>query len=168
MKTSVLPFLIALLLITAGCKSQEKQQTHIAWDSWGVPHIYAQSIDDLFYAQGWAQMQNHANLILELYGSSRGKGAEYWGKDKLENDLLIHTLGFEELAEQWAATQDPEVKAIFTAFVKGLNAYAEAHPEAIESTNKQVLPLTVKDANMHGMYVVFTRFIGGNDLGRIQ
>ena len=53
-------------------------------------------------------------------------------------------------------------------FVKGLNAYAEAHPEAIEEHNKAVLPLTTKDVNMHSMYVIFTRFIGGEDLGRVQ
>ena len=49
-----------------------------------------------------------------------------------------------------------------------MNSYAIAHPEAIAEKNKVVLPLTTKDVNMHSMYVVFTRFIGGNDLGRIQ
>ena len=44
----------------------------------------------------------------------------------------------------------------------------EAHPEAIEDKYKVVLPVTTKDLRMHGMYVVFTRFIGGNDLGRVQ
>ncbi len=113
-------------------------------------------------------MNNHANMILELYGSSRGKGAEYWGKAKLQNDILIHTLGFDELADEWATKQDPEIKTIYKSFVEGLNAYATAHPEAIDKKNKIVLPLTTKDMNMHGMYVVFTRFIGGNDLGRVQ
>ncbi len=113
-------------------------------------------------------MNNHANLILDLYGSARGKGAEYWGKDNLRNDVLIHTLGFSKLADDWDATQDPQVKTMFASFVKGMNAYAEVHPEAIDEKNKVVLPLTTKDVNMHGMYVVFTLFIGGADLGRIQ
>ena len=54
---------------------------------------------------------------------------------------------------------------MFSSFVSGMNAYAEAHPEAIDEKNKVVLPLTYKDVNMHAMYVVFTRFIGGSDLG---
>ena len=49
-----------------------------------------------------------------------------------------------------------------------MNAYAEAHPEAIDPENRAVLPITPKDVNMHSMYVVFTRFIGGSDLGRVQ
>lgn len=161
-------FLSYLIFINTACTQEKTIETHIAWDTWGVPHIMANSTEEIFYAQGWAQMHNHANLILQLYGTSRGKGAEYWGKDKLENDMLIHTLGFEELAKKWEKEQDPEVQSIFKAFVAGMNAYAEAHPEAIEKENKVVLPITTKDVNMHSMFVVFTRFIASGDLGQAQ
>ena len=172
MKNIILSLSSFLILIALSCKSESNEkvsiETQIAWDSWGVPHISADNVEDLFFAQGWSQMHNHANLILELYGSSRGRGAEYWGQSKLQNDVLIHTLGFEELAEEWASKQDAEIKVIYNSFVEGMNAYAEAHPEVIEDKNKIVLPLSAKDMNMHSMYVIFTRFIGGNDLGRVQ
>ncbi|RMZ49684.1 acylase [Flavobacteriaceae bacterium PRS1] len=160
--------LSTLIFLNFSCSPQENQSTQIAWDSWGVPHITADTTDGLFFAQGWAQMHNHANTILELYGNSRGRAAEYWGKDNVQNDMLIHTLGFEELAEVWGETQDPEQKNIYKAFVRGLNSYAEAHPEAIADKNKVVLPITTNDINMHSMYVIFTRFIAGGDLGRVQ
>jgi len=168
MKNQFFITLIILSLLSVACNQKDKVETQITWDTWGVPHIEADTIPDLFYAQGWAQMHNHANLILELYGSSRGKGAEYWGESKLQNDMLIHTLGFEELADEWESKQDPQTRTIFKSFVDGLNAYASAHPEAIADKNKMVLPITTKDINMHSMYVIFTRFIGGGDLGRIQ
>ena len=160
--------IITLFILSTSCSQTGNSETQIAWDTWGVPHITSDNIEDLFYAQGWAQMQNHANLILELYGSSRGKGAEYWGQNKLQNDILIHTLGFGELADEWGRIQDPETNIIIASFIKGMNAYSEAHPESIDRKNKIVLPLTTKDMNMHMMYVVFTRFIAGGDLGRIQ
>lgn len=165
--STIIPCVVFSLLILFSCQ-KNNSQTEIAWDTYGVPHINSNNLKELFFAQGWAQMHNHANLILELYGSSRGKGAEYWGQDKVQNDQLIHTLGFEELAEEWMSKQDKETKKIFTAFVKGMNAYAEKHPDLIDENKKIVLPLTVKDVNMHSMYVIFTRFIGGSDLGRIQ
>ena len=168
MKIYPLAVLVISCVLSISCTNSKTDKTRIIWDTWGVPHIYSDKVEDLFYAQGWAQMNNHANLILDLYGSARGKGAEYWGKDKLKNDVLIHTLGFNKLADDWEAAQDPEVKTMLASFVKGMNAYAEAHPEAIDEKNKVVLPLTTKDVNMHGMYVVFTLFIGGADLGRIQ
>jgi acyl-homoserine-lactone acylase len=168
MKNRLFITLIIFSFLIISCSQNEKLETQIAWDTWGVPHITADNIEELFYAQGWAQMHNHANLILDLYGSSRGKGAEYWGKSKLQNDILIHTLDFGGLTDEWESKQDPETKTIFKSFVEGLNAYASTHPEAIDKKNKVVLPLTTKDVNMHSMYVIFTRFIGGNDLGRVQ
>lgn len=157
----------ALVAILFSCE-QPDQPTQIQWDEWGVPHIQADTREELFFAQGWAQMHNHANLILELYAKSRGRSAEYAGPSGLENDIMVHTLGFEELAEEWMAQQDPELTSIMNSFVRGMNAYAEAHPDAIEEDKKQLLPITAKDINMHGMYVVFTRFIGGYELGRVQ
>ena len=51
--------------------------TEILWDTYGVPHIFAQRAQDLFRAHGWAQMEAHADLILRLYGQARGRAAEY-------------------------------------------------------------------------------------------
>ena len=168
MKRTLFLLFALSLLISISCKTQENQETQIVWDTWGVPHIYADNIEDLFYQQGWAQMHNHANMILSLYGNSRGKASEYWGQNRIQNDMLIHTLGFEELADEWEANQDDELRSIYNSFVAGMNAYAESHPDAINEENKVVLPLTTKDVNMHSMYVIFTRFIGGQDLGRVQ
>ena len=168
MKQISILFSYSLFMLILTPLQAQKIGADISWDSWGVPHIQADNVEALFYAQGWAQMHNHANLILDLYGSSRGRGAEYWGIDKLQNDLLIHTMGFSALADDWEKAQDPELKTILQSFVAGMNDFASAHPEQIEEKNKMVLPLTTKDVNMHGMYIVFTLFIGGNDLGRVQ
>ena len=168
MKTVLLTSLIAFSVLISSCSHEENIETQIVWDTWGVPHITANNIEELFFAQGWAQMHNHANLIIDLYGSSRGNGSEYWGNEKFQSDLLIRTLGFSKLADEWETKQEPEINSILTGFVNGMNAYAEANPESIDKKNKVVLPLTTKDLNMHGMYVVFTRFIGGSELGRIQ
>lgn len=153
------------------CASQAPDtpvETQIAWDSWGVPHITSATEEELFYAQGWAQMHNHANLILELYGSSRGKGAEYWGQDFLENDIIIHTLGIPEMAVEWENSSSAETTKLVEAFTEGMNAYINDHPEAIDEKNRQVLPVRPTDIITHQMYVVFTRFVGGNELGTIE
>ncbi len=159
---------VALLSQFSSCSSKEGVSPRIDWDEWGVPHITARTAEELFYAQGWAQMHNHANLILRLYGHSRGRAAEYWGEELLPNDILVHTLGFEELAAVWEEDQHPETKALFRSFVAGMNAYAEAHPDAISHENAAVLPITTQDVNMHSMFVVFTRFIAGGELRIVQ
>ena len=169
MKTNFYYKLIILIsLFFYSCESNDLQENSINWDSYGVPHIKASTKENLFFSQGWALMHNHANKVLKLYGKSRGRSSEYWGEKYISNDYLVHTLGFSELADQWESEQDPELKMIYSNFVDGMNAYAENNPNNIDDENKIVLPVTTKDVNMQGMYVVFTRFIGGDDLGLVQ
>jgi acyl-homoserine-lactone acylase len=150
---------------TAGPVSSA-DNSHIIWDSWGVPHIFAGSEQDIFFADGWVQMQAHANTILKLYGRSRGRAAEYWGEEYLDSDKLIHKLGHPEMAASQWEQQEPQTRQILTAFVDGMNAYARQHPEAITDDKQLVLPLSVIDVNLHSLFVVNTRFVGARELGQ--
>ncbi len=49
------------------------QQAEIIWDTWGVPHIDARDEAGVFRAFGWAQMRDHGDLVLRLYGRARGR-----------------------------------------------------------------------------------------------
>jgi acyl-homoserine-lactone acylase len=72
----------ATVLVIAGTTMATRPSaagnTEILWDRYGVPHIFATNRESMFYAEGWAQMEAQANLLLELYGESRGRAAEYW------------------------------------------------------------------------------------------
>ncbi len=70
-------FLIAIAVLSLPALAAPKAE--ILWDTFGVPHIYAPNRESMFYAHGWAQMRNQADLLLRLYGESRGRAAEYWG-----------------------------------------------------------------------------------------
>ncbi len=140
------------------------KQTEILWDKWGVPHIYAKNNDELFYAFGWAQMHSHANTILKLYAASRGRTAEYWGESGLQNDMMVHTLGFPKLAQSWYEQQSSEFKGYISEFAKAMNDYVAANPESIEEKYQVVLPVQKEDILKHALFVLYSRFIGGGDL----
>ncbi len=139
-------------------------EAEILWDDWGVPHIYAQNNDDLFYSFGWAQMHNHGNLILRLYARSSGRAAELFGESQIQNDQLIHGLGFPEVAADWLNQYSEDFRGHLQAFTSGLNDYAADHPEAIDSTLRPMLPLDEKQVVMHGLFVIYTRFVAGSQL----
>ena len=148
--------------------SPPQEKTQILWDEWGVPHIYAQSNEELAFALGWAEMHSHANTILKLYGQSRGRAAEYWGAENLENDQIVHTLGFPKLAEKWLAEQDPFFDSYISNFAKGMNAYVAANPSAVKDKYQVVLPIENSDIFKHYLFVMYTRFIGGGEFGKIK
>ena len=83
--------LLGLLLVSCSSIRPVPKRTEILWDTWGVPHIFARNGEELHHAFGWAQMENHADLILRLYGQARGRAAEYWGESFAEGDRNVST-----------------------------------------------------------------------------
>jgi acyl-homoserine-lactone acylase len=154
-------FCCFVLLFCFSCGDNKKEQTEILWDSWGVPHIFAQETKDLFYAFGWAQMKSHGDLILSLYGRARGKAAEYWGESYLESDKAVLTSGFPALSRIWQEKQDPTFKLYLDAFVEGMNAYADSHGDKLDESKKQVLPIKGEDVTAHTIKVLHGSFVGG-------
>ena len=150
-----------LLLAVLLCQpSLAAATTDILWDQYGVPHIYAASRERMFYAHGWAQMRNQANLLLRLYGESRGRGAEYWGQASLELDRWVQLNGVPERAKTWYAAQTPEFRKYLDAFANGINDYAKAHPETIGEQYRVVLPISGVDVVGHGLRAVHYMYMG--------
>ena len=156
--------LVFLILSFSIVSSAQQKSTEILWDTYGVPHIYAQNEADMYYAFGWSQMHNHANLLLKLYGQSRGRAAEYWGESHLTSDKQVLLFNLPDSARRHYSLQKGQGKANLDAFVSGLNQYAAKHPEAIDSAMKQVLPITVYDILAHGVRVIGLRFLGGREI----
>ena len=99
-------------------------RAELIWDTWGVPHIFADDTANLFYAFGWAQMHAHGDLLLRLYGQARGRAAEYWGERFLESDRFLRTIGTPGRASEWYAAQSREFGTNLDAFAAGINGYA--------------------------------------------
>jgi len=169
MQFTKLFYLFALLLVLNSCQqaSYSGRGTEIVWDEWGVPHIYADNNEDLFHAFGYAQMNNHANLILDLMATSRGQAARYKGSAAVPSDRLVHSLDIPRTAQVWYEEQSPEMRGYLQAFVAGMNAFAEANPDSIAPRWRSVLPLSETDVLGHGIFVISTRFVGGQDLGLV-
>ena len=155
----LLPVMV-LALAVAACGPPGQGPTEILWDRWGVPHIHAPEPGELFRAFGWAQMKNHANLILRLYGEARGRAAEYWGESYLASDRYLRTMGVPERAQHWHRAQRPRFKGYLDRFVEGMNAYARRYPESVDPELQVVLPLEPTDVLGHLQRVIHLSFVG--------
>ena len=119
-----------LMLLLAGSCLAAVSKTEILWDQYGVPHIFAADRESMFYAHGWAQMHNQANLLLRLYGESRGRGAEYWGASHLPLDRWLQTNGMPERAKEWYDAQNPVFRSYMDAFARGVRVAARRRDRA--------------------------------------
>jgi penicillin amidase len=92
-------------------------------DRWGVPHIYAQNQDDLFFAQGFMQAQDRLFQMDLWRRSSQGRLAEVLGPNFAERDAMTRRIQSRgDLDAEWAS-YGADAKAIATAFVRGVNAW---------------------------------------------
>ena len=155
-------FFIFLVLITTSCV-EPPNDAEILWDHYGIPHIYAQNPDDLFYAYGWAQTHAHGNLLLRLYGQARGRGAEYWGKDFLNSDKWMWINGVPQRSARWVKEQVDPYKSMLENYVAGINEYADQNPNNIDEKYNVVLPITVEDVMSHVQRVLHFTFVFSPD-----
>ncbi len=142
MKRSVLALVVVAAALFTRATPFAAGKAEILWDHYGVPHIFAADRPSMFYAQGWAQMQAQANLLLRLYGESRGRAAEYWGSpDDVALDRWVQLNGVPERAKEWYDAQDPTFRSYLDAFARGINDYAHAHIDTIAPEVRVVLPV---------------------------
>ncbi len=160
--------ILFLLLVISCFPLSGKQPAEILWDKYGVPHIYGNTIAEMYHAFGWAQMHNHADLILKLYGQSRGRGSEYWGEEYLESDRQILLFEIPGHAENNYRLKQEPYRSYLDAFVRGVNDYADANPEAIGDKFRQVLPVTATDVMAHVIRVLCLEFVAWDDFNAIR
>ena len=137
--------------------------TEILWDTWGVPHIFANDEAQLFRAFGYAQMVSHAELLLTLYARARGRASEYWGEQYVESDRYVRTMGIPERAAEWYRAQSPRFRRDLDAFADGLNLYARRNADAIPDSLEVALPITATDVLAHTQHVVHFSFVYGGE-----
>lgn len=95
-------------------------------DEWGIPHIYAQNVDDLFFAQGFTQAQDRLWQLEMWRRIGEGRLSEILGPRALEHDRLARLVKYRgPWDDSEFASYHPEGRRIFTAFAAGVNAFID-------------------------------------------
>ncbi|MBL8099829.1 MAG: penicillin acylase family protein [Anaerolineales bacterium] len=92
-------------------------------DAMGIPHIYASTAHDLFFAQGYVHAQDRFWQMDFWRHVGAGELSEMFGAGQIETDTFLKTLGWRKTAEAEWEQLSPESKAILQAYVDGVNAY---------------------------------------------
>ena len=93
----------------------------ILWDKWGIPHIYAKSINDAYFAQGYVHA-SHRLWQLEFFRRViSGELSEIVGEATLDRDRHYRTIGLHRIAKRCAndLRKNPD-----SELLQGLNSYA--------------------------------------------
>jgi penicillin amidase len=100
-------------------------------DRWGVPHIYASNIRDLFFGHGYVQAQDRLWQMELNRRLSRGRLSEIFGRVTLDMDRFVRTVGIARAAEKDLACLGEESRSLLDAFRLGVNSYLEQNPRKL-------------------------------------
>jgi penicillin amidase len=103
-----------------------QKPVEILRDRWGVPHIYAQTVDDLFFAQGYVAARDRLFQIDLWRRIGTGSLSEILGPSAISRDTLARRVRFRGNWNAEWQSYGPDTKKITTAFTKGINAYIKS------------------------------------------
>ena len=113
----------------------------IVRDEWGVPHIYATTSHDLFFAQGYTHAQERFWQMDFWRHIGSARLSEMFGESQLGTDKFLRSLDFAGLARQELETMDTDSRNILEWYSEGVNAYLSGRDGAELSLEYALLPL---------------------------
>jgi penicillin amidase len=113
-----------------------KSEVKILRDKYGIPHIYAKNLSDLFYAIGFVHAQDRLWQMDLFRRISQGRLTEIFGDLKitsggrenlslLSQDKFYRILGFKYYSEKSYKDLSSEVKFFLERYCEGINDYIE-------------------------------------------
>ena len=133
-------------------------------DRWGVPHIFAKSIDDLLLAQGFVVASERLFQIDFMLRMANGRLAEMVSALALPLDRFARSIGWNRAGARVASGWDEESRRIVAAYRAGVRAWVEAMPAPpIEYVALELEPNIPEDDASWGAAVVWMAWtLSGN------
>lgn len=103
-----------------------REPVEVIRDRWGVPHIYAASLDDLFFAQGFVIASERLFQIDLMLRAANGRLSTMFSELMLPLDRFARTAGWNRAGARVARGYDERSRAISGAFRAGVHAWIDA------------------------------------------
>ncbi len=122
----------------------------IARDGFGIPHIFGDNAEAVFFALGYAHAQDRMFQMDGLRRSIQGRLSELVGARTVAIDARARLLGYHRVARQGLEAIAPETRAALEAYAAGVNALITAPDYAPPPEHAllfaEVEPWTVEDS----------------------
>lgn len=104
-----------------------QQNVEVFFDKFGIPHIYAKSLQDAYFGLGYVHAQERIAQFEYFRRSGTGTLSEVLGAAGLSNDVSIRSFGVTEqarvTAEAFRRSPNTKFKRALQAYLAGVNAY---------------------------------------------
>lgn len=132
----------------------------VFYDTYGIPHIYAENEKDAFRALGYAHAQDRLWQMELLRRVAKGELSEVFGKISLETDKFFLSLGISDYTTETVSKldMDSEMVTLSNAYLDGINEFIKKGPTPIEFylTGLKKKPFSLEDMYNAAGYMAFS------------
>ena len=107
------------------------QHVTIRRDTYGIPHILADSEEAAAFGFGYAQAEDHGEEIGRRYISARGELAKYFGEGGMTGDFAMAQFDNVEQSRRGLEKITPLYRRIISAYAAGVNRYVATHRDKL-------------------------------------
>jgi acyl-homoserine-lactone acylase len=96
-------------------------------DTYGIRHIFAETDEAAAFGLGYAQAEDHLDVVARHLVDARGESATIFGPSALENDIAMQRLDNHPEARRHFNAVGRSFRAVLDAFAGGINLYVQQH-----------------------------------------
>ena len=134
-------------------------------DEYGIPHVFAATLEAASFAVGYAQAEDRLEELLKNYRRANGTMAEVFGPDSYRSDLIQRMWRHSEISREKYNEVSPKMRAGIEAYIEGVKTFMREHPEQVPKWAQEIHPW---DVIALGRYIIWGWPLGeaGGDLQR--
>ena len=137
----VVLFVLMATEVALGRPAAEYGRVELLRDSWGVPHVFAETDEGAMYGAGYACAEDRGFQMHYFLRMMQGRMAEVFGdieksraggtgpKTTLEHDRVTRMFGFVQAAERVVQKLDRKTLGLLEAYSAGVNDYFAQHED---------------------------------------
>jgi acyl-homoserine-lactone acylase len=168
MKRALLVLITMSLLLPFAAQSNTaaaNDEATIYRDEFGIPHVFAPTLEAASFAVGYAQAEDRLEELLKNYRRASGTMAEIAGPDSYRSDLIQRMWRHSSISREKYKEVSPKMRACIEAFIDGVKAFMREHPEQVPKWAQEIHPW---DVIALGRFIIWGWPLGeaGGDLER--
>jgi acyl-homoserine lactone acylase PvdQ len=109
-------------------------------DEYGIPHVYAPTLETAAYAIGYAQAEDRLEELLKNYRRAAGTMSEVFGPRFFQDDLAQRIWRHEEISRTRYHQVSPKLRAVLEAYIAGVQRFMKDHPKEVPVWAQEIHP----------------------------
>ena len=141
---------MTLCLVAATCSlllsgtvlrtAEAAEEATLYRDEFGIPHVYAPTLETAAFAVGYAQAEDRLEELLKNYRRANGTMSEVFGPSNFRNDMIARIFRHEEISREKYGQLSAKARAVIESYQAGVKFFMKEHPEQVPAWAQEIHP----------------------------